>query len=80
MCKQLRKGCGVGNGLDREPIDVVVVDDDDRATREVLAFQVLLVPMATPRWNIISGSQQYSSSEMWTSKCYHGHDQVITCQ
>ena len=68
----------VGNGLDRERVDVVV-DVVNMPVCDMLAFQVLLLK-ATPRWNIISGVQQYSSSEMRTSKCYHGHDQVITGQ
>ena len=56
----------VGNGLDRERVDVAV-DVVNMPARDVLAFQVLLLK-ATPRWNAISGIQQYSSSEMQISK------------
>ena len=61
------RGRGVGNGLDRGRRDVVV-DGVDMPARDVLAFQVLLLLKATPRWNAISGIQQYSSSGMRTSK------------
>ena len=69
----------VANGLDRGHVDIVA-DVVNMPTRDVLAFQVLLLLKATPRWNTISGIQQHSSSKMQTSKYYHGHDQVITVQ
>ena len=43
----------VGNGLDRERVDVVV-DVVNMPTRDALAFQVLLLK-ATPRWNTTGG-------------------------
>ena len=55
----------------------VVLDVVNMPACDVLAFQVLLLLKATPRWNTVSGIQQYSSSGMQTSKCYHGHDQMI---
>ena len=55
------EGCGVGNGLDREHVDIVV-DGVDMPTRDVLAFQVLLLlPKAMPRWKTTSGVHQCSS-------------------
>ena len=56
---------GVGNGLDRDRVDVVV-DIVDMSARDALAFQVLLLK-ALPRWNTASGIQQQSSSRMQTS-------------
>ena len=44
------EGCGVGNGLDRGSVDVVVDDVDKIPARDMLAFQVLLLK-ATSRWN-----------------------------
>ena len=71
----------VANGLDRDRVDDIDDVDDvvNMPARDVLAFQVLLLK-ATPKWNTISGIQQYSSSGMWTSNYYNGHDQVITGQ
>ena len=40
---------GVGNGLDRGRVDIVV-DVDQMPTIDVLMFQVLLLK-GTPRWN-----------------------------
>ena len=73
--KKTGDGHGLANGLDRGRVYVVV----NMPARDVLAFQVLqLLLKATPRWNTISGIQHHSSSGMRTSKCYHGHDQMIT--
>ena len=47
-------GHGIGNGLDRSRVDVVV-DVVNMPARDVLAFQVLLLLKATPRWNTVSG-------------------------
>ena len=78
VCNVLDRGNGVGNGLDREHVDVVV-DVVNMPACDVLAFQVLLL-MAAPRWNTTSDIEQHSSSGTRTSKCYHGHDQVVTGQ
>ena len=49
---------GVGNGLYRGRVDVVVdvVDVVNMSARDALAFQVLLLK-ETPRWNTTSGIQ-----------------------
>ena len=70
------EGHGVTNGLDRGHVDVAV-DVVNMPARDMLAFQVLLLK-ATPRRNTISGIQKHSSSGTQTSKCYYGHDHVIT--
>ena len=73
-------GGGVGkNGIDIGRVDVVV-DGVDMVALNMLASQVLLLLKATPKGNTISGIQQHSSSGTQTSKCYHGHVQVITDQ
>ena len=50
---QRKEGCGVGNGLDRDSVDVVV-DVVNMPVCGAPASQVLL-PKATPRWNTTSG-------------------------
>ena len=59
---------GVGNGLDRDRVNVVV-DVDQMPACDALGFQVLLLLKETLRWNTtsISGVQQYSSSGTQTS-------------
>ena len=69
---------GVGNGLDRDRVDIVVDVVNMPVCDVLLAFQVLLLLLkATPRWNFttISGIQQHRSSRMWTSRSQQWHSQ-----
>ena len=51
----------VANGFDGGRVDVVVDNADKIPVRDnVLAFQVLLLKEATPRWNTTSGIQQHT--------------------
>ena len=48
---------GVGNGLDRGSVEVVVDDIDRMPVCDVLTFQVLLLLKATPRWKATGNIQ-----------------------
>ena len=59
---------GVGNGLDRERLDIIV-DGVDMPAPDMLAFQMLLPLLLKVilRWNTFSGIQQQSSTRTQTS-------------
>ena len=51
---------GVANGLDRGHVDVVV-DVVSMPAGDVLAFQMLVLLKATPKWNTVCGIQQLAA-------------------